>query len=100
MACQPGRQDTLHRARPPGENGYVESFNGKLRDELLYDKLFYSAEEAQILIQKWRREYNHLRPHSSLGGRPPAPETIVWPGFSLKDYAPPALAREPALALS
>ena len=84
----------------PWENGYVESFNGKLRDELLNGELFYTLKEAQILIENWRREYNHLRPHSSLGGRPPAPETIVWPGFSLKDHAPPALTREPALALS
>ena len=45
-------------------------------------------------------EYNHLRPHSSLGGLPPAPETMVWPGFSLKDFASPAVTREPAPALS
>lgn len=85
---------------PPWENGYIESFNGKLRDELLNGELFFTLREAQILIEQWRREYNHLRPHSSLGGRPPAPETIVCPGFSLKDYAPPALTQEPALALS
>lgn len=84
----------------PWENGYIESFNGKLRDELLNGELFYTLKEAQILTQKWRREYNHLRPHSSLGGRPPAPETIVWPHFSLRDFAPPALTREPALVLS
>ena len=84
----------------PWENGYVESFNGKLRDELLNGELFYSLKEAQILIEHWRREYNHLRPHSSLGGRPPAPETIVWPELSLKEYAPPAFTRRPALALS
>jgi putative transposase len=84
----------------PWENGYVESFNGKLRDELLNGELFYTLKEAQILIEHWRREYNHLRPHSSLGGRPPAPETIVWPDFSLKEYAPPALTRRRAIALS
>jgi putative transposase len=84
----------------PWENGYVESFNGKLRDELLNGELFYTLKEAQILIEHWRREYNHLRPHSALGGRPPAPETIAWPEFLLKDFAPPALTREPALALS
>ena len=84
----------------PWENGYIESFNGKLRDELLNGELFYTLKEAQILIEQWRREYNHLRPHSSLGGRPPAPETIVWPDFSLKEYAPPAFTQEPALALS
>jgi putative transposase len=83
----------------PWENGYIESFNGKLRDELLNGEVFFTLKEAQILIGQWRREYNHIRPDSSLGGRPPAPETIAFPGFSLKDYAPLA-AREPALALS
>jgi len=56
--------------------------------------------EAQILIEKWRREYNHLRPHSSLDGRRPVAETIVWLGLSVKDYAPSALTREAALPLS
>ena len=60
----------------PWENGYVESFNGKLRDELLNREIFYSLKEVQILTERWRREYNTLRPHSSLGYRPPAPETI------------------------
>ena len=60
----------------PWENGYVESFNGKLRDELLNGELFYTLQEAQILIERWRREYNEFRPHSSLGYRPPAPEAI------------------------
>jgi len=84
----------------PWENGSSESFNSKLRDELLNGELFYTMKEAQILIEQWRREYNHLRPHSSLGGRPPAPETLLWPSFSRKDYAPPVLTREPVLALS
>ena len=84
----------------PWENGYVESFNGKLRDELLNGEIFYTLKEAQILVADWRRLYNGLRPHSSLGQRPPAPETIVWPGLSLADYAPPALTPEKALALS
>jgi putative transposase len=84
----------------PWENGYVESFNGKLRDELLNGEIFYTLKEAQILIEHWRREYNHIRPHSSLKGRPPAPETFLWSGFSPKDYAPSALTREPALSLS
>ena len=61
----------------PWENGYVESFNGKMRDELLAREIFYSLKEAQILIEMWRREYNTIRPHSSLGYRPPAPEAIV-----------------------
>ena len=61
----------------PWENGYVESFNGKLRDELLDRDVFYTLKEAKVLIEWWRREYNTIRPHSSLGCRPPAPETIA-----------------------
>jgi hypothetical protein len=63
-------------AGSPWENGYNESFNGKLRDELLNGEIFYSLKEVQILTEQWRREYNTIRPHSSLGYRPPAPETI------------------------
>ncbi len=58
----------------PWENGYVESFNGKMRDELLNREIFYTLQEAQVLIARWREEYNHFRPHSSLGYRPPAPQ--------------------------
>jgi putative transposase len=61
----------------PWENGYVESFNGKLRDELLEREIFYSLNEAKVLIEMWRKHYNQVRPHSSLGYRPPAPETIA-----------------------
>lgn len=57
----------------PWENGYNESFNGKLRDELLNGEIFYSLREAQVVIEQWRREYNTIRPHSSLGYKPPAP---------------------------
>ncbi len=57
----------------PWENGYCESFNGKLRDECLNGEIFYSLKEAQIVIEKWRMEYNTERPHSALGYRPPAP---------------------------
>jgi len=57
----------------PWENGYCESFNGKLRDECLNGEIFYSLKEAQIVIERWRVEYNTLRPHSALGYRPPAP---------------------------
>lgn len=63
----------------PWENGYCESFNGKLRDELLNGEIFYTLKEAQIMIEAWRRHYNTIRPHSSLGYRPPAPEALVWP---------------------
>ncbi|MEO1475388.1 MAG: IS3 family transposase [Pseudomonadota bacterium] len=61
----------------PWENGYCESFNSKLRDELLAREIFYDLREAQVLIDGWRRYYNTARPHSSLGYRPPAPETIL-----------------------
>ena len=61
----------------PWENGYIESFNGKLRDELLNREIFTTLTEAKILIEQWRREYNHVRPHSALCYRPPAPETIM-----------------------
>jgi transposase InsO family protein len=58
----------------PWENGYCESFNGKLRNELLNGELFYTLREAQVLIEQWRCHYNRVRPHSALGYRPPAPE--------------------------
>ena len=61
----------------PWENGYIESFNGKLRDELLNREIFTTLKEAEVLIEQWRREYNHIRPHSSLGYQPPAPEVIM-----------------------
>jgi len=61
----------------PWENGHIESFNGKLRDELLEREVFDTLFEAQVLIKRWRVEYNTVRPHSSLGYRPPAPETIL-----------------------
>ena len=68
----------------PWENGYVESFNARLRDELLDGEIFYTLKEAQIVIESWRRHYNAVRPHASLGYRPPAPEVFVpalaaWP---------------------
>jgi transposase InsO family protein len=60
----------------PWENGYVESFNGTLRDELLNGELFYTLWEAQVVIERWRQAYNQVRPHSAVGDRPPAPETL------------------------
>jgi len=60
----------------PWENGYCESFNGKLRDELLNGEIFYSLKEAQVVIEQWRKHYNTVRPHSSLGYRPPAPQAF------------------------
>ena len=61
----------------PWENGYIESFNGKLRDELLNREIFTTLTEAEVLIEQWRREYNQVRPHRALGYRPPAPEAII-----------------------
>jgi len=84
----------------PWENGYIESFNARLRDELLNGEIFYTLKEARVLIESWRRHYNAVRPHSSLGYRPPAPETIVmpsWPPGSATLRRPPSLAEEPAM---
>jgi len=61
----------------PWENGYIESFNGKMRDELLNGEMFDTILEARVVTEQWRRQYNQRRPHSALGYRPPAPETIL-----------------------
>jgi putative transposase len=63
----------------PWENGYIESFNGKLRDELLNGEIFYTLQEAKILIEHWRKEYNQARPQNALGYRPPAPRAVLMP---------------------
>lgn len=63
----------------PWENGYCVSFNGSLRDELLNGEIFYTLAEAKTLIEAWRRHYNTVRPHSSLGYRPPAADTATPP---------------------
>ena len=60
----------------PGENGSVESFTGKMRDQLLNGELCSTLKEAQIMTERWRKQYNTVRPHRSLGGQPPAPETL------------------------
>jgi putative transposase len=72
----------------PWENGYVESLIGKMRDELLDREIFYTLEEARVLIEQWRREYNQVRPHSSLGYRPPAPESVEWPRGATRTQTP------------
>ena len=72
---QIGVQTLFIEPGSPWENGYNESFNGKLRDECLNAEIFYSLKEAQTIIEQWRQHYNTKRPHSSLGYRPPAPET-------------------------
>jgi putative transposase len=86
----------------PWENGYIESFNARLRDELLNGEIFCTLREAKIVIESWRCHYNTVRPHASLGYKPPAPEVFVpafpaWPA-ALRRPAPPAtLAKPPAL---
>ena len=86
----------------PWENGFIESFNARLRDELLNGEIFFTLREAQIIIESWRHHYNTVRPHASLGYKPPAPEVFVpafsaWPA-ALRRPAPPAtLALPPAL---
>lgn len=76
----------------PWENGYVESFNGRLRDELLNGEIFTTLKEAQIVIEAWRQHYNRVRPHSSLGYKPPAPEIVAWPASPAVESVRPAIA--------
>jgi transposase InsO family protein len=80
----------------PWENGFIESFNARLRDELLDGEIFYTLKEAQIVIEGWRRHYNGVRPHAALGYRAPAPEVIVpspaaWPAALTQPAAPATL---------
>ncbi len=78
MARQSWCRTFVYRA---GKLDYNESFNAKLRDELLNREIFYTLKEAKAMIERWRHEYNTVRPHSSLGYRPPTPETIAWREF-------------------
>ncbi|MAM94410.1 MULTISPECIES: IS3 family transposase [Bacteria] len=85
----------------PWENGYIESFNARLRDELLDGEIFYTLKEARIIVESWRRHYNTVRPHGSLGYKPPAPEVFI-PAFARaalqpQPAMPPALAPRPSL---
>ena len=89
-----GAQTAFIEPGSPRENSYIESFNARLRDELLDGEIFYTVREAQVVIEEWRRHYNTVRPHSSLGYRPPAPETVVppsWPPGQLGGGADHAL---------
>ena len=83
----------------PWENGYCESFNSKLRDELLNGEIFYTMKEARAVIETWRRHYNTVRPHSSLGYKPPAPEAVPWPATQPGPASPatPAVAPRPIM---
>ena len=92
-----GAQTAYIERGSPWENGYVESFNGRLRDELLNGEIFTTLREAQIVIEGWRRHYNGVRPHSSLGYKPPAPEVVPWPGSPAVESARPAIASGGAL---
>jgi putative transposase len=76
-----GAKATYITPGSPWENGYVESFNARLRDELLDGEIFYTLKEAQIIVESWRRHYNTIRPHESLGYKSPAPEVFV-PAFA------------------
>lgn len=80
----------------PWENGYCESFNSKLCDELLDGEIFYTLKEAKIVIENWRRHYNTVRPHSSLGYKPPAPKGAVWPRQN-GPASTPAVASKPSM---
>jgi transposase InsO family protein len=82
----------------PWENGYCESFNGKLRDELLNMEIFYTLKEATVLIEQWRRHYNAHRPHSSLGYQPPTPEAIAPASAALATLRSASLPRQKTTA--
>ena len=86
----------------PWENGFIESFNARLRDELLDGEIFYSLKEAKIVIESWRRHDNTLRPHGSIGYKPPAPEVFVSAMSTRtaqqpQPAPPPVLAQRPSL---
>ena len=86
----------------PWENGFIESFNARLRDELLNGEIFYTLAEARIIIESWRRHYNTVRPHGSLGYKPPAPEVFVpafaaWPAAPNRLATPATLNRRPSM---
>ena len=81
----------------PWENGFIESFNARLRDELLDGEIFYSLAEARIIVESWRRHYNTVRPHQSLGYKPPAPEVFI-PVMGARSAPQPQTAPPTALA--
>ncbi len=81
----------------PWENGFIESFNARLRDELLDGEIFYTLAEAKIVVESWRRHFNTVRPHGSLGYKPPAPEVFV-PAMTARATAQPGPTPPPALA--
>ncbi len=89
----------------PWENGYIESFNARFRDELLDGEIFYSLKEAKVIIESWRRHYNTVRPHGSLDYKPPAPEVFVpafaaWPAAQSRPAPPATLTMAPRPTLN
>ena len=97
-----GVRTLLIKPGSPWENGYLESFNGKLRDELQDREAFDTLREAKVLVERWRRHYNTVRPHSALGYKPPAPEAVEpgapWaPAYAMLRLSPRA---ETALSLT
>src|SRR5690606_26610088 len=96
-----GRRLPTSHPEAHGRMGYIESFNARLRDELLDGEIFYTLKEARIIVESWRRHYNTVRPHGSLGYKPPAPEVFI-PAFARaalqpQPAMPPALAPRPSL---
>ena len=96
-ALIPAGPDRQRRCR--WKDGFVESFNARLRDELLDGEVFYSLREAEVVIESWRRHYNAVRPHASLGYRAPAPEAVM-PALAMATAAArrPASPPTPAMA--
>ena len=95
-----GPQTAFIEPGSPWENGYIESFNVRLRDELLNGEIFHTLKAAKVLIEAWRCNYNAIRPHGSLGYRPPAPETIAAPSWapgSATLRRPSSLAEKPSM---
>ena len=97
-----GAKATYITPGSPWENGYIESFNARLRDELLDGEIFYTLREAKIIVESWRRHYNTIRPHESLGYKPPAPEVFVpafaaWPAAQPRPAPPATLAQRPTM---
>lgn len=92
-----GAQTAYIAPGSPWENGFIESFNARLRDELLDGEIFYTLKEAQVVIESWRRHFNTVRPHGSLGYKPPAPEVFV-PAMTARAALQPLPAPPPALA--
>ena len=97
-----GAKATYITPGSPWENGYIESFNARLRDELLDGEIFYTLKEAQIIVESWRRHYNTIRPHESLGYKPPTPEVFVpafaaWPAAQPRPAPPATLAQRPTM---